>query len=65
MAALAPAIESSRSSGQSPLNHIFCCDRDTALCGADVSNDPIVELEEADCVVCLDLEEQPCPYCGE
>ncbi|MFK4801738.1 hypothetical protein ACI3K5_24025 [Streptomyces sp. MPA0124] len=45
--------------------HVFCCNPDRALCGHDVSNDPEVDgPTPTDCVVCLDLEEQPCPVCG-
>lgn len=54
-----------RTGGSTDLNHIYCCDPDIALCGADVSAHPIVDLDDADCVVCLDLEEQPCPTCGQ
>lgn len=54
-----------RSEVASSLNHIFCCDPGLALCGADVSEDEVVDLEDADCIVCLDLEDQPCPTCGE
>jgi hypothetical protein len=46
------------------INHIYCCDPDTALCGVDVSKHPVVDLDDADCAVCLDLEDQPCPTCG-
>lgn len=44
------------------LDHIYCCNPDRALCGTDVSNMP--EIDDANCVVCLALEEQPCPDCG-
>ncbi|WP_435597065.1 hypothetical protein [Streptomyces anulatus] len=47
------------------LNHIYCCNPDLALCGADVSTHPIVGIDDADCVVCLDLEDEACPDCGE
>lgn len=46
------------------LNHIWCCDPDLALCGTDVSTVPEIETEEVNCVVCLDLEDQPCARCG-
>lgn len=60
------AIAAQQSTGTSQsLNHIYCCDPDAALCGADVSTHPEVDLSEADCVVCVDLEDAICPTCGE
>lgn len=57
-----PAISTTSDSG---MNHIFCCDPDTAWCGTDVSNDSEVGPDtEIDCVVCAELEDQPCPICG-
>lgn len=53
------------SSDDADLNHIYCCDHDRALCGADVSGDPEVDIDDADCIVCLDLEDATCPRCGE
>ena len=48
------------------LHHIYCCNPDNSLCGTNISTyDHIEEPEDANCVVCLDLEEQPCPTCGE
>ncbi|WP_200309624.1 hypothetical protein [Streptomyces adelaidensis] len=45
--------------------HLICCDWNLALCGLDVSNETIVsEGIGHDCIVCLDLEGQPCPRCG-
>lgn len=50
------------------LDHVVCCDEDTALCGADVSGHswgegyPDLTLM---CVVCLDLEGKGCPRCGQ
>lgn len=43
----------------SDLNHLYCCDPDTALCGLDVSALPEVD-DDTDCVVCLDLEDTEC-----
>lgn len=49
------------------LIHIFCpCDEDVALCGEELGgafweNAP----EEDECVVCIDLQNHPCPRCGE
>lgn len=65
MDAAATLPAQARTSGPTNINHIFCCDPDTALCGADISGDEIVDYDEADCVVCLDLEHQTCPLCGE
>ncbi|MFI6249004.1 hypothetical protein [Streptomyces sp. NPDC051016] len=46
--------------------HVVCCNRDLALCGSDVTELPWVGDEvEATCVVCRDLEGQPCPRCGQ
>jgi hypothetical protein len=48
------------------LTHVYCCDYDLALCGLDVTDMPEVpDGTGQDCVVCLDLEEQTCPRCGE
>jgi len=61
---LAPS--SRATSDGTDLNHIYCCDPDTALCGTDVSGQPETDLDEANCVVCLDLEDQPCcPTCPD
>ncbi len=47
------------------INHIYCCNPDLALCGVDVSAHPVVDIDDADCIVCLDLEDQTCPTCGQ
>lgn len=65
MSSLATAPAPSRTGGPTSINHVFCCDPDTALCGVDISNDEIVDYDDADCVVCLDLEDAACPHCGE
>lgn len=45
--------------------HIFCCNRERSLCGQDLTEVPEVpDGVGHDCVVCLDLETQPCPRCG-
>lgn len=45
--------------------HVYCCDPDTALCGHDITDMPEVDGPTAnDCIVCLDLHDQPCPHCG-
>lgn len=54
-----------KAAGATDINHIYCCDSDTALCGANVSGQPEVDLDDADCIVCLDLEDDICPNCGE
>jgi hypothetical protein len=63
--ALATAPAPTRAGGPTSLNHIFCCEPDIALCGADISGDEIVDYDDADCVVCLDLEDKTCPRCGQ
>lgn len=50
------------------LNHLYCCDEDTALCGLDISGMPEAEVIEGDpdiCLVCDDLARQPCDKCGD
>jgi hypothetical protein len=42
------------------LTHVYCCNPDLALCGEDVSDTPEVDEDGQLCVVCDDLEEQPC-----
>jgi hypothetical protein len=45
--------------------HVYCCDPDTALCGHDIRDMPeVVGPTPNDCIVCLDLHDQPCPRCG-
>lgn len=61
--ALAPATE--LTGFDNDTTHVTCCDPDTALCGWDVSNTPVVSDGVGhDCIVCVDLEDQPCPRCG-
>jgi hypothetical protein len=43
------------SSSDDPFDHIYCCDPDVALCGADVSGE--VDVGDAEL-------EAPCPMCG-
>jgi hypothetical protein len=57
-------------SGDDLLDHIWCCDPDRALCGADLSGVEEVDSIRPDraCVVCLDIDRQPgpvCPLCHE
>lgn len=42
------------------LTHIYCCDPDLALCGEDLTDIPTVDEDTNLCVVCEDLEDQPC-----
>ncbi|MFF8406951.1 hypothetical protein ACF06P_35660 [Streptomyces sp. NPDC015684] len=51
----------------SDLTHVACeCTPDIALGGTDVSDVPWNdEREETTCVVCRDLEDQPCAQCGQ
>lgn len=53
------------STTDSDITHLYCCNPDVALCGTDVSDVPeLADDAEITCVVCADLEEQPCPTCG-
>ncbi|MET9081413.1 hypothetical protein ABZX77_05830 [Streptomyces sp. NPDC004237] len=62
--ALAPEPVTSRDTADDE-THVVCCNREVALCGTDVADLPWVgDEEEATCVVCRDLEGQPCPRCG-
>lgn len=56
----APALASAPlSTGGDELTHWHCCNPSRALCGADLTDSPEVD-EDADCVVCVDLEDAPC-----
>lgn len=46
-------------SSSDELDHLYCCDPDTALCGTDISGHEDSSAE-GDCVVCLDLEDSLC-----
>jgi hypothetical protein len=62
---LTPTIDSQPVPLNDRTTHVICCDPNTALCGLNVSEEPEVpEGTGHDCIVCLDLEEQPCPHCG-
>lgn len=52
----------SDTSNDDGLVHTFCCDPDRALCGKDVSGEPVTACIESpdDCVVCEDLAAGPC-----
>lgn len=46
------------------LDHFYCCNPDVAYCGADLSDVPEAYFDEHGptvCVVCADLDNQPCP----
>lgn len=62
---LAPSPSGPSTTSDEGLDHIYCCDPDTALCGTDISG--YVErpaLGDVDCIVCDDLEFKPCLTCG-
>lgn len=50
------------------LNHLYCCDENRSLCGIDLTDVPVVDVdpdEDPDlCVVCRDLEFRTCERCG-
>ena len=46
---------------------VCCCSTNIALCGADVTSDPLVEddwNDEDACKRCLEVEGMPCVLCG-
>lgn len=48
------------------LVHICCeCSEDLALCGGELGAEAVDFADDEMCVVCLDLEKQPCPRCGQ
>lgn len=62
----APELAPSTAGMGDDLNHITCvCDDNLALCGTDVTYHEWVATAEVTCVVCRDLEDEPCPRCGE
>lgn len=63
---LAPALtpDTDTTGLDSETVHVYCCNPDLALCGYDISDTPEVPSGVGhDCIVCLDLELQPCPIC--
>jgi hypothetical protein len=43
---------------------MVCCDDTRTLCGEEIGGDGKRSREDVDCVVCLDLADQPCsPTC--
>jgi len=62
---LLPKVEPRQSSSDDDLDHLYCCDPNRALCGSDLTDSPeLADDEDENCVVCIDLDEQPCPDCG-
>lgn len=60
---IAPAIDKTGGAANE-LDHLYCCDPDTALCGTDISDSPeLFDDGDTTCVVCDDLEDQPCHLC--
>lgn len=56
----------SRPRADDDLAHLYCeCDPDVSLCGLDISGEPEATDPADWCVVCDDLNEFPCPRCGE
>lgn len=66
MTTAAPATAPTATAVGNDLNHIYCCDPDVALCSADISSHVEVDYDEANCVVCVNLEESGarCARCG-
>lgn len=46
--------------------HLFCCcDENLGLCGADLTDIPVVDRDDdVPCPMCFALEDDPCPFCG-
>ncbi|GAA3384404.1 hypothetical protein [Streptomyces racemochromogenes] len=60
MTATQPTPTARRTSGSpDELDHLYCCDPDIALCGTDIS-DHEDNGADGSCIVCLDLEDNPC-----
>ncbi len=62
-----PAPPGAPSPGDNPYCHIWCCDKDTALCGADLSGTDDCDGEDCDiCPPCAaaDEDDLPCPVPG-
>ncbi|MFJ2004761.1 hypothetical protein [Streptomyces chartreusis] len=68
MTTLAPEPAQPATDHGQDLDHVVCCDEDTALCGVDVS-DAVWGAGLPDltvmCVVCRDLAVKPCQRCGQ
>lgn len=61
---IATAPQPSTTGTDTDLTHLYCCDPDIAICGEDLSGTPEVDEDGQLCVVCEDLEFQPCA-CAE
>lgn len=67
----APAPAPAATTTGDDLDHLYCCDPDTALCGTDISDNTEADFEHPDCVVCADLEvtdvscSPNCPFGGD
>lgn len=59
--------DSSDTEFRESMTHVYCyCDENLALCGTDITGwQEAEDDEDTECVVCLDLEDQPCERCGE
>ncbi|MBL1101717.1 hypothetical protein [Streptomyces coffeae] len=65
-----PAPASRLTAGDDELDHIYCCDPNRGLCGADLSDvtDIVGDWDDENdpCIVCADLERvgaRCCPTC--
>lgn len=66
MSVVEPLVEPSTSDDDS-LDHLYCCNPNLAHCGADISDATESDFALTDpsaCVVCVDLDRQPCLRCG-
>lgn len=67
MSALAPIYEAAESTtAATDYSHVVCkCDENTTLCGLEATDFPWIDDEaEVECVVCADLDEEPCGRCA-
>lgn len=61
-ALLKTVVEGPANAGAEDIVHEWCCDDSVALCGADITDEPIVPdpSPQEMCVVCVDLYEADC-----
>lgn len=61
-----PDVDGGDGDWDDDLIHVSCeCSVTLALCGGELNGEPLDEAPDDEmCVVCLDLEHQPCPRCG-
>lgn len=65
----APAPAAPADNGDDNLEHLYCCDENVALCGADLTNATLnhYPAPEDECVVCYTLDDNdpnsPCALC--